>query len=67
MPEGDLLAWFRSLSPFTQVFFGLFLVMVALPIATLIVMQLVDTMRYLARIPGTARKRREADDPGEGR
>jgi hypothetical protein len=62
MPEGDVWLWFRSLSPFAQVFFGLFLVMVALPIATLIVMQFIETLRYLREAPAAARKRPKQDE-----
>lgn len=43
MAEG--LAWFSSQSIWTQVFFGLFLVFIALPIATLTVLQLVESVR----------------------
>jgi hypothetical protein len=67
MPDGDLFAWFRSLSPFTQIFFGLFLVLVAIPIATLIVMQCIGTLRYLREAPPAARTRRKEDDKGEDR
>jgi hypothetical protein len=47
MPEGDLVEWFNSLPPLTQIFFGMFVLLTAIPIATLIVFQLLDSVRSL--------------------
>lgn len=38
-------AWFDSMNIYGQVFFGLFLVFILLPIATLIVLQFIESIR----------------------
>ncbi len=53
MPDGDLIAWFKALPPWTQIFFGLFAVFMALPIATLTILQLIESLRYLLGSPRT--------------
>ena len=61
MPEGDLVQWFGSLPPLTQIFFGIFLFLVAIPIATLIVFQLIDSLRSLrSAVLGNAARKRTA-------
>lgn len=57
MSLSGLAAWFDSLPLFTQIFFGLFAVLVALPIATLIVFQAIETLRTLGRATAAQRKR----------
>jgi hypothetical protein len=37
--------WFSSLNIYGQIFVGLFVVFIALPIATLIVLQFIETLR----------------------
>lgn len=62
MPEGDLVEWFGALPPLTQIFFGMFVFLTAIPIAILIVFQLVESLRSL--VP---RKRDDADPPQQGK
>lgn len=38
-------AWFESMNIYGQVFFGLFVVFIALPIVTLIAMQFIESIR----------------------
>ena len=49
--------WFDSLPFFQQVFFGLFVVLVALPIATLILFQFIETLRGIGQASRTAKRR----------
>ena len=58
MPEGDLVAWFGALPPLTQIFFGMFLFLTAIPITILILFQLIESLRSV--LP---RKRDDADPP----
>jgi hypothetical protein len=44
---GGVLAWLDALPLPTQIFFGLFLVFIALPIATLTVLQFIESVRSL--------------------
>jgi hypothetical protein len=65
MVRHDLIAWFSSQSIWTQVFFGLFVVFIAIPIATLIVLQFIESVRSTresARIYGKAPRQ---DEKGE--
>lgn len=57
MSISGMVAWFDSLPLFTQIFFGLFTVLMALPIATLIVFQAIESLRTLARAAAAQRKR----------
>ncbi len=41
----DARAWFESMNIYGQVFFGLFVVFIALPMVTLIVMQFIESIR----------------------
>jgi len=45
MHFGDAIAWFSSQSMWRQIFIGLWLVFIAFPIATLVVMQFIETLR----------------------
>ena len=58
MSISGIAEWFRALPLFTQIFFGLFLVLVALPIVTLTVFQFFESLRILR---GNAEARRERD------
>jgi hypothetical protein len=65
MPEGDLIAWFSSQSLYTQIFFGLFVVFIAIPIATLIVLQFLESVRSAresARTYGQASRKDEKEE-----
>ena len=45
MPGSDLLEWFSAQSMWRQIFIGLWLVFIALPMATLVVMQFIESLR----------------------
>jgi hypothetical protein len=65
MAGSDLIAWFSSQSLWTQIFFGLFVVFIAIPIATLIVLQFVESVRSTresARIYGKASRKDEKEE-----
>jgi hypothetical protein len=47
MSASDLINWFSSQSMWRQVFIGLWLVFIALPIATLTVLQFLESIRGL--------------------
>lgn len=61
MPEGDLIEWFAALPAFTQIFFGLFLLLVAIPMATLIAFQFIETLRGLAGLRNSKRSATKND------
>lgn len=52
MPEGDVIAWFSSLSLYRKVFVAFFTVVVVLPIVTLTILQLMESLRGLRRRSG---------------
>ena len=61
MSASGMAEWFGTMSLYQQVFVVLFVVLVALPIATLIIFQFVESLRSL-RSSSKARTR-DGDDP----
>ncbi|MDY6983954.1 MAG: hypothetical protein SV422_12775 [Pseudomonadota bacterium] len=54
--------WFVALPGFTQIFFGLFLFMMAIPIATLTVFQFVESLRGLRELSKEKKRRKHGDE-----
>lgn len=63
MSVSGIVEWFAALPGLTQVFVGLFVLLMALPIATLTVMQLLESLRMLRDLSKT--KKRRSDDKQE--
>ena len=55
--------WFAALPVFTQIFFGLFLFTMAIPIATLTVLQFIESLRILRG--ASSRGKNEPDNDKE--
>lgn len=61
MSISGIVAWFAALPGLTQVFVGLFVLLMAIPIATLTVMQFLESLRMLRELSKTKRRRRSDD------
>ncbi|MGV3593505.1 MAG: hypothetical protein ACO1PZ_17610 [Gammaproteobacteria bacterium] len=61
MSIDGIVAWFAALPGLTQVFVGLFVLLMAIPIATLTVMQFFESLRMLRELAKAKRHRKDGD------
>jgi hypothetical protein len=62
MSISDIVAWFEALPLSTQISFVVFFIFIALPIATLILLQFLESLRRLRELSTMERRRDEGDD-----
>ncbi|HEY0962591.1 MAG TPA: hypothetical protein VGE69_09555 [Pseudomonadales bacterium] len=61
MSISGIVEWFAALPGLTQVFVGLFVFLMAVPIATLTVMQFMESLRVLRELSKAKRSRKDRD------